>query len=566
MLRLKSLLILLLLATTLVNAQNNVQGWHLKDPQADGFNGISLEKTYRFLKGKKSTPVIVAVIDSGIDTTQEDLKSILWVNTKEIPGNGKDDDGNGYIDDVHGWNFLGNKNGNNLKRANNERTRVYYEFKDKFDGKEIDTTKLTPDEKWQFAAWLKAEAQMGVSADEKLQVQMLEAICKSIKRNDAVIRTEMNKEEYTSSDLESFVPETSKGKQAKMGYISCLKMLSLEEEPTNKELITELDEYVEGKKQNIANSIQKPEDVRAQVIGDDYYNINDKFYGNSDVMGPDPMHGTHVSGIIAADRNNNIGINGVADNVKIMVLRAVPDGDEYDKDIALAIKYAVDNGARVINMSFGKSFSPEKKWVDEAVQYAAAKDVLLVHAAGNESHNIDSVDNFPNPRMMVNNTLAANFLTVGASGDKNVGNGQIIADFSNYGKANVDVFAPGVKIYSTLPGEKGYGFLNGTSMAAPVVTGVAALIRSYYPALSAKQVKYAIDASAEKLTDSSLLQVPGEDRVALATDISITGGFLNANAALELAATLQPENTNKPVPNKKSKKKPTLVNSKSSKN
>jgi subtilisin family serine protease len=301
-------------------------------------------------------------------------------------------------------------------------------------------------------------------------------------------------------------------------------------------------------------------------VKDNYYDISDRYYGNNDVMGPSPMHGTHVAGIIAADRTNNIGIDGIADHAQIMMLRAVPDGDEYDKDIALAIKYAVDNGAKVINMSFGKSFSPEKKWVDEAVKYAESKDVLLVHAAGNEMHNIDSVDNFPNANLITIKATADNFISVGASSDIHVTPGKMIADFSNYGHNSVDVFAPGVKIYSTLPGGNQYGYLSGTSMAAPVVTGIVSLIRSYYPGLSAKQVKYVIDQSAENVvTDTTTVIEPGTNRKVPMNELCSTGGFVNAYRALQLASTLKPEGNNND--NRKNKKdKPVLINSKESTN
>jgi len=553
-----------LIASHIGFAQTNVKGWHLRDPQKDSFYGISLDKTYDLLKGKKSTPIIVAVIDSGIDTAHEDLKKILWTNGGEIPGNAKDDDGNGYVDDIHGWNFLGNKDGSNLKKDVDERTRVYYRFKEKFDGRQIDTTSLTPDEKWQYREWQKAAQQMHIDPDEKMQVMMLEILAKSLKKNDVVIREEMKKEAYSRDELEKFEPQTQKGRQAKMGFITCLKMLNVEEDQTNQDLLKELDEYVSGKKTSFDAKAVAPPDYRAQTIKDNYYEINDKYYGNNDVMGPDPMHGTHVSGIIAAQRNNEIGVDGIADNVKIMMIRAVPDGDEYDKDVALAIVYAVDNGAKVINMSFGKSFSPEKKWVDEAIRYAESKDVLLVHAAGNESHNVDQVDNFPNPNLITFNSKATNFITVGASGDPHVGAGKLVADFSNYGKGTVDVFAPGVKIYSTLPGGSTYGFLNGTSMAAPVVAGIASLIRSYYPQLSAQQVKYAIDKSAE-IKPAVRVNYPGTDSTTTLSELSQTGGFVNAYNAVEIASTLKPEmiadNKTKPV----KKEKPVFINPKESK-
>ena len=222
-----------------------------------------------------------------------------------------------------------------------------------------------------------------------------------------------------------------------------------------------------------------------------------------------------------------------------MMIRAVPDGDEYDKDIALAIKYAVDNGAKVINMSFGKGLSPEKKWVDSAVRYAELKDVLIVHAAGNDGEDNDTTGNFPNPDLAILHRKATNFITVGASSDPKV-SGDYVGDFSNYGKNSVDIFAPGVKIYSTLPGRSSYGYLRGTSMASPVVAGVAAVIRSYFPALSASQVKYAIEKSA--VADQSITVTrPGTKEMIKMTDLCISGGWINAYNAVKVAASLQPE-------------------------
>jgi len=234
-------------------------------------------------------------------------------------------------------------------------------------------------------------------------------------------------------------------------------------------------------------------------------------------------------------------MKGVADNVRIMMVRAVPDGDEHDKDIANAIRYAVDNGAKVISMSFGKSFSPQKSWVDDAVKYAASKDVLLVHAAGNDAKNIDSTENYPNPVYLDKSGVAGNFITVGASGDST--NGGFTASFSNYGKNSVDVFAPGVNIYSTLPGGDKYGNYSGTSMATPVVAGVAALIREYYPSLTAEQVKYAIDNSVSPQTEK--VKLPGTDEMVNLSDISKTGGELNAYNALKLDSTLKAEKSKK---------------------
>ncbi len=524
-------------AQTSVNAKT----WYLQDSATDNIEGISLNKAYAFLKGKKSTPTIIAVIDSGIDTTHEDLEKILWTNKKEIPGNGIDDDKNGYIDDVHGWNFLGNKNGKNVGKASDERSRVYYKYKDLYEGKEIDTGALSVDEKWAYREWVKASADMTISSDEQMEVMMLEALDKTLRKQDAVLQQELGKKEYSLSDLESSQNLSVQGKQAKTSYINILKIEQVDSATTNTAILADLEEYLSAKKSSIQNKTTAPPDYRALVIKDNYYDITDKYYGNNDIMGPDADHGTHVSGIIAAQRDNNIGVNGIADNVQIMMIRAVPDGDEYDKDVALAIKYAVDNGAKVVNMSFGKGFSPEKKWVDEAVKYAEDHDVLLVHAAGNESENIDSVDNFPNPNYLYLKGVPNNYITVGAYGAPSVNNGNSIAYFSNYGKNSVDVFAPGVRIYSTVP--HSYAYHDGTSMASPVVTGIAALIRSYYPQLSAEQVKYAITKSVKN--NNNNVNKPGEynsDEETQMSELTLNPGFANAAAAVELASTLKPEN------------------------
>jgi len=539
------------------NAQKDFKGWHLADLKDDSLYGISLNKAYGLLHGKKAQPVIVAVIDSGIDTTHEDLKNILWTNTKEIPGNGIDDDGNGYVDDIHGWNFLGNKSGVNLKRDIDERSRLYYRYKSMFFGKTINADSLNDTEKWIYSQWQKAASQMDISADERMEFALLDITRKAFQKHEQVIRQELNKDVFTNEEVEKFQPATSKGKQAKMGYITCLKIFGADQnDATNTAIISDLNEFIDGKKQTIDEKTNQPEDYRKAVINDNYLDFNDRYYGNGDVMGPTPLHGTHVSGIIAAQRDNNIGVQGIAGDVQIMMIRAIPEGDEYDKDIALAIRYAVDNGAKVINMSFGKSFSPEKRWVDEAVEYAASKDVLLIHAAGNESHNVDSVDNFPNYDLKEYHAKASNFITVGASGDPHIEDGKIIAGFSNYGKNVVDIFAPGVKIYATLPGGNKYGFEQGTSMSAPVVTGIAALIRSYFPELTATQVKYIIERSAEHLSDPSLVvTIPDTDKKVPLGELCTSAGLVNAYDAVKLAEETKPEPFVSATPVKKAEKK-----------
>lgn len=532
------------------------KGWHLKDRSKDGLYGISLDKAYEFVKGRKSQTVIVAVIDSGIDTTHEDLKPVLWRNPKEIPGNGVDDDKNGYVDDVNGWNFLGGKDGRNVKEDSYEVARVYHKYKAKFAGVTNPST-LNMEDQETYKMWKKAEKQiLGDGKESGVQILLLSKAYEAAVKNDSLLRIVMAKETYTGNDLDAFMPTTDEAKKAKHSFLYFFQANN-SMDMTNKTFLEEFNEYLASERKKVEAAERAPKNYRGEIVKDNYEDFNDRYYGNSDVMANTPFHGTHVAGIIGAVRGNGKGMDGVADNVRIMSIRAVPDGDEHDKDVALAIRYAVDNGAKVINMSFGKSFSPEKSWVDEAVQYANSKGVLLVHAAGNDASNIDSVDNFPSPVFTDDKQRATNWLTVGASGDPKIGG--IVAPFSNYGKTEVDVFAPGMKIYSTIPGGNTYGDAQGTSMASPVVAGVAAFLLQYYPTLTPQQVKQVIENSATKVTGN--VTNPGTGDSIVLAEISKTGGVINAYEAARLAAQL----TGKPAaaavqpkPAKKATKKSTV--------
>ena len=530
------------------------KGWHLLDKTKDGYSGISLEKAYEFVKSKnlKSKPVLVAVIDSGIDTLHEDLKEVLWVNPKEIPGNGIDDDKNGYIDDVHGWNFIGAKDGRNLKQDSYEGSRVYHKFKAKFE--KVDPTTLTGEDAENYKMWAKAKEKIEGDNSGGADLSMLKMALRNAEKSDSIIRVGMKKDVYTGNELDTFMATTAAEKSAKGGFLYLFKANKMME-TTNKEFIEGFGEYVNGEVKKSEAKDKAPENFRAALTGDNEDDINDKYYGNGDVMANTPFHGTHVAGIIGAVRNNGKGMDGVADNVRIMAVRAVPDGDEHDKDIALAIRYAADNGAQIINMSFGKDYSPNKKWVDEAVQYAASKGVLLVHAAGNDAKDVDVKDNFPSPTYQSGKGKAENWITVGASGDDAAGG--LTASFSNYGKAQVDVFAPGVKIYSTIPGGTTYGDAQGTSMASPVVAGTAAFLKSYFPKLTPAQLKYCIEKSAQ--VPAEKVRKPGTDEMVGMNELAVTGGVINVYEAAKIAATLQggaaPEK-------KKSSVKPTMKNKK----
>ncbi len=507
------------------------KGWHLKDVEKDGIYGISLDKAYDFLKAKKATPVLVAVIDSGIDTLHEDLKPVLWTNPKEIKGNGKDDDGNGYVDDIHGWNFLGGKDGRNVTKDSYEAARVYHKFKERFE-KLTDTAALSPAERQQYSEWKRAQQNVGGDPNKGMELQFLRRTYNSFVKSDSLLQKGIGKAEYTGKDLEAYQAQTDEQRKARTALLY-LFTSSEAMETTNKAMLNDFSGYLESQEGKAEAAEKAPRDYRGEIVQDNYEDINDRFYGNNNVMVDEHSahHGTHVSGIIAAARNNGKGMDGIADNVKIMMLRAVPDGDEHDKDIALSIRYAVDNGAKIINMSFGKSFSPEKAWVDSAVKYAAAKGVLLVHAAGNDGENLDSTFNFPSPVFVTDSSRAQNWITVGASGDPKAGG--LVANFSNYGKEEVDLFAPGVRIYATIPGGNKYANLQGTSMASPVAAGVAALVKSYYPNLTAQQLKQVLEQSVVK-TDVKAMN-PGTRQPTTLTELSITGGIVNAYEAVKLA-------------------------------
>lgn len=512
------------------------KNWYHLDADKDGFNGISLSQAYDKLQGKKSKTIVVAVLDSGVDAEHEDLAPVMWVNSDEIPGNGKDDDHNGYVDDIHGWNFIGGKNGN-VSADSYEVTRLYAKLKYKYSS--ADPDKLTKANKKEYELFLECKEQVE-SRREAAQANMdaIQFSEKFVKDGIEMLATKLGDKPLNMENLDAIDEGDSKSLSA--GINVAKNFLQANPDVST---IAELkkviyDEFDEAKKQfgNELNFAFNPDlDQRKEIVGDRYTDLSERYYGNADVEGPDATHGTHVAGLIAAARNNGKGVDGISDNVRIMSVRCVPDGDERDKDVANAIRYAVDNGASIINMSFGKGFSPEKSIVDEAVKYAASKDVLLVHAAGNSGENNDKQNNFPNKKFdkkkFLSSNKAKNWLEVGASTPFK--SPKVIADFSNYGKKNVDVFSPGVMIYSTVPNNE-YRNLQGTSMASPIAAGVAALLRSYYPSLTAKQVKKIIMKST--VVNSELVDLPKTESKVKLSEISVSGGFINAAKAIELAS------------------------------
>lgn len=509
-----SLLILSLCTAALqLSAQ---PGWLHKDLSDDSIFGISTQKAYHLLKGRKSRKIVVAVIDSGVDTAHEDLRGVLWINPKEKKGNKRDDDSNMYTDDVMGWSFLGSDKGN-IHYENLEVTRMLRQANPAFAIKgelPSDTTGLAAYRQLRMLYNRKMKEAMGIRRGALDIGGHLDSI-----------RTRTGKTDISRNDIIAYEPQN----EAQVG-IKGLVMAAMDEGYTFEKFRKEMvDDRLAAANMMLDYALNMNYQPR-YLVGDDTANVVERKYGCADINGPDPDHGTHVSGIIGANRLNGKGIEGIADNVLLMTIRAVPVGDERDKDIANAIRYAVDNGAHIINMSLGKPLSPNKEIVDEAVKYAMDRNVLIVHAAGNDHLDLDVSANFPNRRYAAGGEAKA-WLEVGASASKDSVN--LVAQFSNYGKHTVDVFAPGVAIYSSVPGSK-YGYHDGTSMAAPVVSGIAALIMEYFPTLTAVQVKEIIMQSVVKPSHDLIFR----GHVVDLTYLCISGGIVNVYQAIKLASLI----------------------------
>jgi cell wall-associated protease len=516
----------LFLATVFSSLETNAQkaNWFNLDLKTDTVFGLSTEKAYQqLLTHKKATTVLVAVIDGGVDTAHEDLKSVIWVNPKEQAGNGKDDDHNGYADDMHGWNFIGGPKGD-VNYDNLEMVRILRRDKPRYDS--LTEATVPPAEKTAWETYRKMDSDYAKNLDNARNT--LEGINGFKSVLDGVL-AKIGKDSPTLADFENFKPQGPGETHIRKIVISELK----KDPDFQKFKVDELEEAIKHFQVQVDYQYNLAYDPRS-IVGDNYNNVEDRNYGNADVTGPNADHGTHVSGIIGAVRDNGIGIKGVADHVRIMAIRVVPDGDERDKDVANGIRYAADNGARVINMSFGKGYSWNKKAVDDAVKYALSKDVLLIHAAGNDGKDLGKETNYPTRVYADSSGSADAWIEVGASGPDD--DSTLVAPFSNYGKTQVDVFAPGVAIHSTTPGSH-YADHDGTSMASPVVAGLAALIREYYPKLKAIQVKDIIMRSVVKPTHPVTITVDGTPRQVMLSDICVSGGVVNAYLALQLAET-----------------------------
>lgn len=503
------------------------QDWFHFDREERRIPGLATETAYESVLKDRSPQdtVVVAVIDSGIDIDHEDLQSTTWKNADEVPNNNKDDDGNGYVDDVNGWNFIGGSDGENVNQDTYELTRLYVRLRNRFS--DVDSASVPAGEHDDFRRFQEIKKTFQQKQQKaKKELSNVQQARDAVQFSEKVLTNHLNVESLTEEAVDTL--STTDNKIAKARDIL---LYFYEQDLSPKDIY----DYYDHLKRKVEYNYN-PEFNPRSIVEDDYSDKRERVYGNNDVTGPDALHGTHVGGVIAAARNNGIGIDGVANGVRLMPVRAVPNGDERDKDVANAIRYAVNNGADVINMSFGKAYSPHKKVVDSAVQYADSMNVLMVHAAGNDGENVDSTDNYPT-RNYHDGGHARLWIEVGASSWKEGSN--LAAPFSNYGNETVDVFAPGRAIYSTVP-ENEYDHNDGTSMAAPMVSGVAALIMAYYPDLSTSQVQDIIFSTVTSYEDVYVTRPGGSDAVPFGR-LSRTGGLVNAHDALKRAEELSTE-------------------------
>jgi len=510
---------------------NDLKTWYHKDFSTTNVYGVNTDNAYKFLesKGLKPRTIVVGVLDSGVEVDHPGLINNMWKNPNEIPNNGIDDDKNGYVDDIYGWNFIGGKTAD-VDADNLEVTRMVKKYQPIFEGTDSAKNRANqakmPEE---YAIYQKSKKLYDEKGSEAKQYyHYFSGFNNAI---PSIVKT-LNGKTLTKANLAAIKPASQEDSR-NLQILNSLVQDAGNVGKTPKEVEELLRKEIEGALKHYESQATKHYnldfDPRAEIVGDNYDNYNEKHYGNNHYEGPDASHGTHVSGIIAGLPHGNEAQYGVAHKVaKIMTVRAVPDGDERDKDVANAIRYAVDNGAKILNMSFGKAVSPGKKHVWDAMKYAEKKGVLLVKAAGNENQNIGENEYFPTNFMKQSDEkpFVSNMIVVGASTNNSQ---NLRARFSNYNGKMVDVFAPGQEIYSTVPDAK-YEYLQGTSMASPVVAGAAAVLWAYMPSLTPQQIKEALVKTVNKSTVNANV-----DSNANFDQISVAGGVIDLYKAAQYA-------------------------------
>ncbi len=506
-------------------------GWYLTD--SDSLRGIGVAQVDRIrrggeipsLRGRSDSPVVVAVIDGGFDFTHPDLKERVWTNPGEIPDNGRDDDRNGFVDDLHGWNFLGNARGESFSRAGTAAYREYKRLRPRW--KDADTSRLRPAQRAEYERYKRFEHEARID-NYLIYEAYLRRIARAFDVCDSLMRICYGDRPTTVRDFYAIEVADTTGIMQEMRIVASRPALQEPETAWSKVVEQARNEHALAAKR-IAG-LDADDDAHRR-LGNDPDDFRHLRYGNNRID-DDAYHGTMVAGVIAACTSPQIA----RQRVKIMGIRAIPDGDEYDRDVAAAIRYAVDNGARVINMSFGKYLSPQAGEVARAMRYAARRDVLLVMASGNDGRNVDSIPIYPSA-VDRHGRRWKNLLVVGSTDRQGR-----VCDFSNYGSRNVDLFAPGDDIRSTAP-DASYDRAMGTSISAPMVSGAAALLRAACPDLTAETIREILLSTVSNLDDIETA-VPGTNnqRKTRSGALCASHGLLNVPAALTRALEISNQN------------------------
>lgn len=481
--------------------------WHRLSPEVDGVLGVGSERALKELLHDRSPQrtVIVAVVDGGVDTSHAFLKPVLWANPGEVAGNGRDDDSNGFVDDTRGWNFAVNQANESVNHDTFEVTRLYAACGGYTAGVGLTKPSAARCDSVRTAYRKQSDKVNGT-------LRQIDSIDRTLTQVNQILKRALGTDSLTRERVERYKTADPTVNQARSIW------LQLADAGLSAAELAEAREAYESQAKYGLDTLFNPH-ATSQAIG------------SRDVTGPDAKHGTHVAGIIGAARNAGNTVQGISPGVRIMAVRSVPDGDERDGDVARAIRYAADNGANIINMSFGKQWSPGKAAVDSAMQYAASKGVLLVHAAGNDGQDNDAIASFPS-RTTLSGSNISTWLEVGASSWK--GTDKLATSFSNYGRKQVDLFAPGEDILSTIPGGK-VKRESGTSMAAPVTSGVAAMLMAYFPKLTALDVKDILRQSVRTFPGQRVTRPGDQGGEVLFSELSSTGGLVDAYAAVKLA-------------------------------
>lgn len=534
--------------------------WYNLSFDRDGVYGAAVDKAYDFLKGKKiKKQPIVAVIGTGLDIEHEDLKQSIWSNSKE-KDNGKDNDGNGWASDMHGWNFLGNVKGQSLEKIPSQVDREFFRLRDKYEGIFFTGTKYVRfDEKknkpvevaapldhkgYQYFRGLGvyskvAGAASGYYMSKFMRYYLLHDFDQEIKKKYPDTNLVTSKEfmglsvKDENGQLDSVKLVSHVFLYSFMGASSAMTEKNTPVTyPAFKTYYLSIDSVHYKSYQKELSSITQGR----EFIGDDENNINQKGYGNNNLYAQNAYSGVLSAGIIAGNRNNNLGVNGIAPQAKLMGLRVYDSNSEsYLKDVALAIRYAVDHKADIILLGFPYKIYPphQSKWVDAALQYASTKNVLIVAPVQDGAENIDKVNFYPN-KYLENGNVLQNFMTVAGADSL----GRPLSQ-SNYGHEKLDLYAPGVNISSTYLGDT-YRQSSSSLLGAASVAGVAALIKSYYPLLTATEIRKLLIENVQKMEDLEVeksIVVNGNQvkDLFLLSELCHSGGLLDAYKAVVAA-------------------------------